>query len=92
MYLRINANRITYSATPPNIIVCYGTALCIIEVWSHLWSPYLFPEETYKQTAAGQNKVHRKRLANISENEDDVGLKLQALKVPNNMQLSLVVN
>ena len=31
--------------------------------------------ETYKQRAARQNKARRKRLANTTETEDDVGLK-----------------
>ena len=31
--------------------------------------------DTYKQRAARQNKARRKRLLNLEENEDDVGLK-----------------
>ena len=31
--------------------------------------------ETYKQRAARQNKARRKRLANTTETEDDIGLK-----------------
>lgn len=31
--------------------------------------------DTYKQRALRQNKARRKRLANITESEDDVGLK-----------------
>ena len=43
-----------------------------------LWLPISFQRKTidaYKQLAARQNKARRKRLANTTECEDDVGLK-----------------